>query len=85
MPLSPRASKGLVAVGAEVQLTSDAALAFQLAKGHGGWAPPMADCLGRRGTVVDVVNSQGDVRVNCGEYGSYVWNPASIVGTTTPQ
>lgn len=85
MPLSPRAGAGLVAVGAEVQLTSDAALAFQLAKGHGGWAPPMADCLGRCGTIVDVVNSQGDVRVNCGEFGSYVWNPAAIVGPATRQ
>lgn len=74
-----------MAVGAEVQLTSDAALAFQLAKGHGGWALPMADCLGRCGTIVDVVNSQGDVRVNCGEFGSYVWNPAAIVGPATRQ
>eukprot|EP00929_Paragymnodinium_shiwhaense_P083958 TRINITY_DN44870_c0_g1_i1.p1 TRINITY_DN44870_c0_g1~~TRINITY_DN44870_c0_g1_i1.p1 ORF type:complete len:2579 (-),score=467.18 TRINITY_DN44870_c0_g1_i1:117-7853(-) len=81
MPLSSRAGGvGQIAVGAEVQLTADAALAFQLAKDHGGWAPPMADCLGRCGTVVDVVNSQGDVRVNCGDYGSYVWNPAAIVG-----
>lgn len=47
------------APGAEVQLTSDAALAYRLAEGHGGWAAPMADCLGRSGTVVDVATRRG--------------------------